>query len=169
MRDWSNVSDRRYKYPRALNRPNGRLSSRAWPTYEDLDLADAVLHTLSGRVLARSLRRERSGLPGAMESDGARASPGYRIALWVGKRDYRVVERGLYVRSSNRDRLALSSTCPWSSCHIVLRPVYFADSGQQKRYFLFIVRPRPATATRLPRLVRPLVFVLCPRTGRPRR
>ena len=71
MRDWSNVSDRRYQYPRALNRPYGRLSSGAWPTYEDLDLADAVLYSLAGRVFASALRRERGGLPGAAEPDSA--------------------------------------------------------------------------------------------------
>src|SRR6185503_17150885 len=52
--------------------------------------------------------RERRRLARALEAVAARRRPGNRVALRVGDRDHRVVERRIHVRDARRDVLAFA-------------------------------------------------------------
>src|SRR5204863_7350409 len=73
-----------------------------------VDLADAVLHRSSGGLLGRHLGRERGALLRALEADVAGRGPGVDVALLVGDRDDRVVERALDVGDAVGDVPALA-------------------------------------------------------------
>src|SRR4029078_1601233 len=78
------------------------------------------------------------------------------VAFAVGQRDDRVVERRLDVRLADRDVLL----------YLAAATLGAAGGGGDFLPAFFL----PATCMRLgPLRVRALVFVFCPRTGRPRR
>src|SRR6478736_5874750 len=101
------VGDRPDLEARGLQRPDRRLAARARALDEDVDLLHAVLLRLARAVLSGHLRRERRGLARALEADVAGGGPGDHVALRVGDRDDRVVERRLDVRLAVRDVLLL--------------------------------------------------------------
>src|SRR5262245_3038267 len=156
VRDGRDVLDSDDFDARVLDRPDGGLATRARSLHDDVDLADAVLHRASRGRLRRELRGERRGLARALEADVARRRPGDHVALLVGDRDDRVVERRLDVRGAVGDVLALTPPRP-SSTRRWLRHPYF------------LARFLPATVFFGPFLVRAFVRVRCPCTGRPRR
>src|SRR4029453_3873819 len=78
---------------------------RARALHEDVDLLDAVLLRLAGSVLGGQLRGERGRLTRTLEADVSRGRPCDDVALRVGDRHDRVVERALDVRSAVRDVL----------------------------------------------------------------
>ena len=86
-----------------------------------------------GRGLGRELRRERRALARALEPDVAGRGPRERVALLVGDRDDRVVERRLDVRDPVGDVLALTTARPPSSslwfCHRLLTSLLLAGDG----------------------------------------
>src|SRR5437764_12356255 len=94
VRDGRHVLDHRYFQADGLQRTDGRLAAGAGALHEYVHAAQPMLHRLAGRVLRRDLRRERSALLRAFETDGPRAGPGDDFALHVGHADDRVVERG---------------------------------------------------------------------------
>src|SRR5207253_2154047 len=87
-------------------RADRRLAAGARALDEDLDLLQAVLHALARRGVRRDLRGERRRLARALEARGAGRLPDDHVALGIGERDDRVVERRLDVRLSDRDVLA---------------------------------------------------------------
>src|SRR5690242_19328981 len=82
-----------------------RLAARARALDEDVDLLQAVLLRLAGGVLGGHLRGERGRLARALEADVAGAGPRDHVALRVGDRHDRVVERALDVRLAVGDVL----------------------------------------------------------------
>src|SRR5438094_510952 len=88
-------------------RPDGRLAAGARTLHEHVDLLQAVLLGPARRGLGGELRRERRRLPRPLEPDVAGARPRQRVALQVGDRDDRVVERRLDVGPPMRDVLLL--------------------------------------------------------------
>src|SRR4051794_25053440 len=78
-------------------RTDRRLAARARGLHEHVDLLDAVLLRLAGGVLGGHLRSERGRLARALEADVAGARPRDHVALGVGDRHDRVVERALDV------------------------------------------------------------------------
>src|SRR5215210_3740393 len=88
-----------------LERADRRLAARPRALDEDLDLLQAVLHALARTGVGRDLRCERRRLARALEARGAGGLPGDHVALLVGERDDRVVERRLDVRLADRDVL----------------------------------------------------------------
>src|SRR3954452_13928379 len=78
-------------------RADRSLSARTRALDEHVDLLDAVLLGLPGGVLGGHLRGERGRLAGALEADVAGTGPRDHVALGVGDRDDRVVERALDV------------------------------------------------------------------------
>src|SRR5207248_8976035 len=73
---------------------------------EDLDLLQAVLHALARGGVGGDLGREGRGLARALEPGRAGGLPRDHVAVLVGQRHDRVVERGLDVRLADRDVLA---------------------------------------------------------------
>src|SRR6059058_3680377 len=90
-----------------LQRADRGLTAGAGTLDEDVDLLHAVLLRLARAVLGGHLRRERRGLARALEADVAGGGPTDHVALWVGDRDDRVVERALDVRGAVGDVLLL--------------------------------------------------------------
>src|SRR5690606_31009441 len=86
------------------------LAARTRALHEHVDLLDAVLLRLAGSVLGGELRGERGALTRTLEADVARRRPRDDIALGVGDRDDRVVERALDVRVAVRDVLLIPAT-----------------------------------------------------------
>src|SRR3954462_9989121 len=78
-------------------RADRRLAARTRALDEDVDLLDARLLGLAGGVLGGHLRGERGRLARALEADVAGTGPQDHVALRVGDRDDRVVERALDV------------------------------------------------------------------------
>src|SRR5207247_8415491 len=64
---------------------------------------EPVLQGAAGRLLCRHLGGERRALLRPLEADGAGAGPGDHLALRIGDRDNRVVERGLDVNHTLQD------------------------------------------------------------------
>src|SRR3954447_21352747 len=81
-----------------LQRADRRLAARARSLDEDLDLLKAVFHPLARAGVRGHLGGEGRRLARALEAGRARRLPGDHVALAVGQRDDRVVERCLDVR-----------------------------------------------------------------------
>ena len=146
-----------------LQRPDRGLAARARALDEHVDLLHAVLLRLAGGVLGGQLRGERGRLARTLEADVTRRRPGDDVALRVGDRHDRVVERALDVCGAVRDVLlfpaaGLLALLGGSS----LLPSLLVASG----YLAFFL---PAMVRFGPLRVRALVLVRWPRTGRPRR
>src|SRR5256886_14768393 len=88
-----------------LQRPDGGLTARTRALHEHVDLLHAVLLRLAGGVLGGQLRGERGRLTRTLEADVTRRRPGDDIALRIGDRHDRVVERALDVRGAVGDVL----------------------------------------------------------------
>src|SRR5205807_691245 len=134
---------------------DGRLPARARALDEHVDLADPVLHRPAGALLGRQLSRERGRLARPLEAHVAGRGPGQHVALEIGDGDDRVVERALDVGHAVGDVLAL--TTPRAAA---------ARLGLGHYFLTFFL---PATVFLGPFLVRALVWVRWPCTGRPRR
>src|SRR5438552_625804 len=87
--------------------PDGRLAPGAGALDEDVDFGEAVLLGPPGRRLGRELRGERRGLARTLEPDVPRTGPGQGVPVQVGDGHDGVVERGLDVRLTVGDVLAL--------------------------------------------------------------
>src|SRR5690606_30724154 len=96
----------------ALDRPDGGLAPGAGTLHLDVDLADAVLHRATGSLLGSHLGGVGGGLAGALEADVAGGRPREHVALQVGDRDDRVVERALDVRDAVGDVAPLALARP---------------------------------------------------------
>src|SRR6201986_4890068 len=99
------VRDRADLQAGGLQRPDRGLAARTRALHEHVDLLDAVLLRLAGSVLGGQLRGERRRLTRALEADVTGRRPRQDIALQVGDRHDRVVERALDMRSTVRDVL----------------------------------------------------------------
>src|SRR4029077_10614949 len=93
-----------------LERADRGLTTRAWPLDEHLDLLETVLHPLARAVVCGDLRGERRRLARALEPGRAGGLPRDHVAVLVGQRHDRVVERGLDVRLADRDVLLDAAT-----------------------------------------------------------
>src|ERR1700722_6222002 len=150
------VLDAGYLQTRRLQRANRGLTTGPGTLDEHLDLLKTVLEPLTRGGVGRHLGGERRRLARAFEAGPAGGFPGDDVALTVGQRHDRVVERRLDVGLADRNVLADAAA---------------ATPGTTRggHYFLpaFFL---PATCRRLgPLRVRALVFVFWPWTGRPRR
>src|SRR3954451_3226377 len=88
-----------------LQRPDRGLAAGTGALHEHVDLLDAVLLRLAGGVLCGQLCGERRRLTRPLEADMARRRPGDDVALRIGDRHDRVVERALDVGGAVRDVL----------------------------------------------------------------
>src|SRR5438270_9714795 len=109
MRDRRDVTDRGDGEARGLQRAQCRFTSRARPRDLDFEGAHAVLHRLLRRIFGRDLRGERRRFARTLEAIAARRCPGDGVALRVGDRDHRIVERRVHVRDARSDVLALAA------------------------------------------------------------
>src|SRR5688500_16555155 len=101
------VGDRADLEAGCLQRTDRGLPAGAGALHEHVDLLHAVLGGLAGGVLGGHLRRERSGLARALETDVACGGPRDHGTGRVGDRDDRVVERALDVGLAHGDVLLL--------------------------------------------------------------
>src|SRR4051794_5516486 len=88
-----------------LQRTDRGLPAGAGTLDEHVDLLQAVLLRLACAALGGHLRGERRGLARALEADVPGRRPTDHVALWVGDRHDRVVERALDVRVAVGDVL----------------------------------------------------------------
>src|SRR5688572_20195987 len=100
VRDRRHVGDARDLQAAGVQRADRGLASRARAAHADLDGPEAVLLRRDPRLLGRDLRGERRALARAAEARPARGRPGEGVALAVGDRDDRVIERGVDVRDA---------------------------------------------------------------------
>ena len=142
--------------PVVLDDAHRGVAARARALDLHLDAAQAVLHGGAGGLLGGHLGGERRALARALEADATRRRPRDDVALGVGDRHDRVVERALDVHDTDGDVLALAlagATPAW------LRLGHYFLTA----FFLL------ATVFFGPLRVRALVCVRWPRTGRPLR
>jgi len=165
MRNRGHISDTGNMKPCALKRPNSRLTPTARPFNIDIYLTQAVLHSFSRRLLSCQLSSIGSAFARAFKSGCARTSPGENIPLEVSKSYYSIIKGRLNIRLSCWNRFAL----PSFFTSFLLRHSKLSFNYVMAVYFLATPRlfPLPATVLREPRLVRALVRVRCPLTGRP--
>src|SRR3954465_14013529 len=145
----SDVLDARDLETGGLQGADRGLAARARALHEDLDLLHALLDALARGRVGRHLGGERRGLARALETGAAGGLPRDHVALAVGERDDRVVERRLDVRLADGDVL------------LDLAAAALRSAGS-RHYFLpaFFL---PATCMRFgPLRVRALVFVFWP-------
>src|SRR5690606_9647956 len=90
-----------------LDRAHGGVAARARTLDLYLDAAQTMLHRGVGGALGGLLRGVRGALAAALEPDRTRRGPRDDVALGVGDRDDRVVERALDVDDARRDVLAV--------------------------------------------------------------
>src|SRR3954470_15550795 len=88
-----------------LQRADRGLAARARALDEDLDALHALLDALAGGRVGGDLGGERRRLARALETGAAGGLPRDHVALAVGERDDRVIERSLDVRLADRDVL----------------------------------------------------------------
>ena len=124
------------------------------PRTKHVDLLHPVLHRGARALLGGQLRGVGRRLARTLETDLARRGPREHVALGVGDRDDRVVERALDVRDPEGDVLAFLLAG-------------LANRGGLGHYFVTFFLP--ATVRLGPLRVRALVRVRWPRTGRPLR
>src|SRR5262245_27361148 len=103
VRDRRYVCDARDLETAGVQRADRRLAPRAGAAHADLDGPEAVLLRRHARLLGCDLRGERRALARAAEPGAARRRPGERVALSVGDRHDRVVERRVDVRHAVGD------------------------------------------------------------------
>src|SRR5690349_19019612 len=101
------VGNRAHLEAGGLQRADGGLAARTRALDEHVDLLHAVLLRLAGSVLGGELGGERRRLTRALEAHVTRTGPRDDVALGVGDRHDRVVERALDVRGTVRDVLLL--------------------------------------------------------------
>ena len=104
------IGDRAHLEAGGLERADRGLTSRAGALDEHVDLLDAVLLRLAGRVLGGELGGEGRRLTRALEADVTRGRPGEDGTGGVGDRDDGVVERALDVSLPVGDVLLLPAT-----------------------------------------------------------
>src|SRR5438876_1846428 len=180
VRNRRHVADRTDLQPGARERLNRGLAARAGTLHAHVHALHAEVQRFPRRLLSRHRRGEGRRFLGALEAGLARRAPRDRVALQIGDRNERVVERRGHVRyalsfddllgalssagGANRRRLrvrfCLGLCVGFGFCFRfwfgVRHVPYFLRTG----FFL------PAIARRGPFFVRALVCVRWPRTGR---
>src|ERR1700687_780747 len=97
VRDRRNVRNARDLQPAGVERTHRRLAPRTGAGHTDFDALHAVLLRGGTGLLGRHLGRKRRALARTAKTTAARGRPGQRIALPIGDRDDRVVERCMHV------------------------------------------------------------------------
>src|SRR5512139_354316 len=103
VRDGRHVLDAGDLQAGGVQRAHGGLAARAGTAHADLDVLQAVFLRGDPRLLGGDLRGERRALARAADTATARRRPRQGVALAVGDRDDRVVERGVHVRDAVGD------------------------------------------------------------------
>ena len=114
MRNRRNVADARYGQTCALQRTDRGLASRARTSNVHFNLAQSEIHRLARSCLRDTLRREGRALPRSLEPNPATGPPGHYVALGIGERNYRVVERRRDEHLAARNELPLPASCSCS-------------------------------------------------------
>ena len=117
MGDRRDIGDLHHAEPDGIQCTNCRLASRARALYADFDVFHAIFLSRAAGFLRRNLGCERGALARSAKSTTTRRRPGQSIALPIGDRDDRVVERSMDVRDRIRNLLLYLLFRPWL-CHI---------------------------------------------------
>src|ERR1700736_3893388 len=108
VRNRRDVADGADFKSRRSQRTHRRFTARARPSHAHVDRAQTVVARLVGCIDGRLLRGERCALTRPAEAERTRTLPRQRIALAVGDRHDRVVERRLNVNQTVRNILAFA-------------------------------------------------------------
>ena len=104
-------------YAGPLYGSNRSLSSSSWSPYKNIDLSYPFIHGLLRRIFSSSLGSERCRFTRASKSCCSCTSPSNRVTGRVSQSYYRIIEGRLNVRSTQRYRSSISSSCPRPSSH----------------------------------------------------
>lgn len=125
------VLDARDLEASSLEGADGGLTTGAGALDEDRNLLHTVLHGLLGSSLGSHLGSERRGLTGALEAHLSSRLPGNDVALGIGDRNDRVVERRTDVSLAHGNVLTVralqtgSANVLLSSSHLSSAPYFF--------------------------------------------
>src|SRR5579864_8514224 len=108
MRNRSHVPNGGNGEPRRLQGTQRRFAARARPCHLDFERAHAVLLGLLSHILRRDLSRIGGRFARPLETHSARRRPCNRVALGVGHRDHRIVERRIHMGDARSDVLAFA-------------------------------------------------------------
>ena len=110
MRNRRRVPNCQYSNARVCNCANRRLAAASGPFHPDFALLHSGFVRLFGSFVSCLLRREGSALARASKPTSASGRLRDEIALKVGNRNHRVIERGRNVRNAHRHVLLLFLT-----------------------------------------------------------
>ncbi len=156
MRHRGDIADRSDPEPRSLERSDSGFSTRPGTGNTNRNRRHTVFLSLVPRIFGSNLSSKWSRFLRPPESFKAGAGPGDSIAGWVGNSDYRVVETANDVSHAYRN--IFLDFFPFDTFTI------FYPSAAVPTFFFRVIIP-----LRGPFRVLALVWVLCPRTGSPRR
>ena len=131
MGDGRNVLDHVDLKTCRLQRTDCGLTASAGTLNINFYNTHAVLHGSLGSLLRSHLSREGSALPGTAEAAAAGGSPGDRVAVKIGDRNERVVERGTDMSLAALDVLLLAALAAgnlltfYLLSHLSLPPYFF--------------------------------------------
>src|SRR5436305_875008 len=114
---------------RRLQRPDRGVTSGSGTLHVYLDLLEAVLESLASGCVGGHLGSERRRLARSLEAGTAGGLPRDHVALTIGQRHDRVVERGLDVGLPDGDVLADAATAALGasgSWHLILHCLVLA-------------------------------------------
>ena len=103
VRNGGHIFNRLHVQAGGLQGGDGAFATGARPLHPHIDIFHAEFHRLLGGLLRGALAGEGGALAAPLEAAGAGAGPAERVALGVGDRDGRIVERRLDVSDADRN------------------------------------------------------------------
>src|SRR5690606_14265533 len=124
VRDRRGIADRSHADACLIDRTDRGFTSAARAFYPNLDFTHTGLESLPCDLSGRLLSGEGRALPRTAEAASTRRRLGYKIALRIGDRDQRIIERGRDMNDPDGNVLPLllfKSLFLWCFCHISCR------------------------------------------------
>jgi len=145
MRDGGTVFNRLDRQSGCLQRRNGTLTTRSGPLHPNFHFLDTEFHGLLCRLLRCTLASKRSALATPFETRCTSTRPAKGIALGIGDRHRRVVERRFDVGNRRRHVATLPSLLILLFCHSyhpLRKSVLVQTASLQADYIITVSRLR---------------------------